>query len=90
MIDRSDGGDGGGSAVRRLGRASLDVVRSPYRRWSERRRIEDEARQAGRELLAGVEREMTEFHEQLWSSWPEAVEAARRRARTGKDQHNEH
>ena len=84
-----DGGDGGGSAVRRLGRASLDVVQSPYRRWSERRRVEEEARWAGRELLAGIEQEMAEFHEQLWSSWPEAVEEARRRARTGKEQSNE-
>lgn len=87
MIDRSSGG---GSAVRRLGRVSLDVVRSPYRRWSERRRIEEEARRAGREILTGVEREMTELHEQLWSSWPEAVNEARRRARTEKEQHNEH
>ena len=84
-----DGRERRGVHIRRLGRASLDVVRSPYHRWSERRRIEEEARQAGRELLAGVEREMTEFHEQLWSSWPEAVEEARRRARTGKDQSNE-
>ena len=85
MMDRGQRG----SRVRRLGRASLDVVRSPYRRWSERRRIEEEARRAGREILAGVEREMTELHEQLWSSWPEAVEEARRRARTGKDRTNE-
>ena len=85
-----DGGDGGGSRVRRLGRASLDAVRFPVRRWSERRRIEEEARRGGQELLAGVEQEMTEFHEQLWSSWPEVVEEARRRARTGKDHHSEH
>ncbi len=85
-----DDADRRGSAVRRLSRASGNLAASPYRRWSERRRIAEEARKAGREIMTGVEREMTEFHEQLWSSWPEVVEEARRRARTEKDKHNEH
>jgi hypothetical protein len=66
-----------GDTLRRLTFKPLQIVTAPYRKWSDRRQLVHEIREAQHKIVEETNQDLTQFHEVLWSHWPDAVQHVR-------------
>lgn len=76
-----------GNALRRLTFKPLQIVTAPYRKWAERRLLAREIQEAQHEIAEETNLELTQFHEVLWSHWPDAVQHVREHIRKEETSH---
>ncbi len=72
--------------IRQVRLAPLGLVATRYQEWKAVRRLIREVRDAERRLAAATAQELAQFHEDLWSIFPDAVERVRDRIR--KEEHS--
>lgn len=65
-----------------LVRRPLQVVSTPYRYWSEQRLRTREIQEAQHKIAEATGEDLVHFHNELWSSWPDAVHHIRQHTHT--------
>ena len=59
----------------------------PYRLWTERRTLTREIQEAQRQIAEATDEKLTDFHNELWSHWPDAVQHIREHIRREETSH---
>jgi hypothetical protein len=67
----------------------LQAITTPLRHWSEQRQLAREIQEAQHKIAEATNEQLANFHEILWSHWPDAVEHVRQQIRKEEVHHEQ-
>lgn len=57
------------------------VVTMPYRHWMEKRQLAQQLAEMQHQIATDTNRELLQFHDEIWSHWHEAAQQVRQQIR---------